>query len=134
MAGTRTEYRGGTAMNSLNYFGLDIATAGVVVPPDDRHWEVVSQRSNGAYQKIVLGDDLVMGMVFVKDIEKSGMIFSLMRDRVNVSSFRQALLADDFGLAYLPRELWQERLGAVPSGSASAFGMPAKAEEPISSE
>ena len=134
MAGTRTEYRGGTAMNSLNYFGLDIATAGVVVPSDDRHWEVVSQRSNGVYQKIVLGDDLVMGMVFVKDIEKSGMIFSLMRDRVNVSSFRQALLADDFGLAYLPRELWQERLGAVPSGSASAFGMPAKAEEPISSE
>jgi NAD(P)H-nitrite reductase large subunit len=134
MAGARTEYRGGTAMNSLNYFGLDIVTAGVVVPPDDRHWEIVSQRNDGAYQKIVLGDDVVMGMVFVKDIDKSGMIFSLMRDRVNVSNFKRALLADDFGLAYLPRELWQERLGAVPSGSASAVGMPAKAEEPISSE
>jgi NAD(P)H-nitrite reductase large subunit len=134
MAGARTEYRGGTAMNSLNYFGLDIATAGVVVPPDDRHWEIVSQRSDGAYQKIVIGDDLVMGMVFVKDIEKSGMIFSLMRDRVNVSNFRQVLLADDFGLAYLPRELWQERLGAVPSGSISVVGMPAKVEEPVASE
>jgi hypothetical protein len=73
-------------------------------------------------------------MVFVKDIEQSGMIFSLMRDGVKVTNFRQALLADDFGLAYLPRELWQERLGAVPSGSTSAFGMLAKAEEPISSE
>jgi len=134
MAGVCTEYCGGTAMNSLNYFGLDIATAGVVVPPDDRHWEVVSQRSNGAYRKIILGDDIVMGMVFVKDIEKSGMIFSLMRDRVNVSNFRQALLADDFGLAYLPRELWQERLGAVPSGSVSVVGMPAKAEEPVADE
>jgi NAD(P)H-nitrite reductase large subunit len=134
MAGTRTEYRGGAAMNSLNYFGLDIATAGIVVPPADRHWEVVSQRNNGAYRKIVLNDDLVMGMVFVKDIEQSGMIFSLMRDGVKVTNFRQALLADDFGLAYLPRELWQERLGAVPSGSTSAFGMLAKAEEPISSE
>ena len=134
MAGTQTEYHGGTAMNSLNYFGLDIATAGVVVPPDDRHWEVVSQRNNGAYQKIVLDDDLVMGMVFVKDIEKSGMIFSLMRDRVKVTNFRQALLADDFGLAYLPRELWQERLGAVPAGSKSAFDMLAKAEEPMASE
>lgn len=134
MAGVRAEYRGGTAMNSLNYFGLDIATAGIVVPPDDRHWEVVSQRNNGAYQKIVLNDDLVMGMVFVKDIEKSGMIFSLMKDRVKVTNFRQALLADDFGLAYLPRELWQECLGTVPSGSTSAFGMPAKAEEPVSSE
>jgi NAD(P)H-nitrite reductase large subunit len=134
MAGTRTEYRGGAAMNSLNYFGLDIATAGIVVPPADRHWEVVSQRNNGAYRKIVLNDDLVMGMVFVKDIEQSGMIFSLMRDGVKVTNFRQALLADDFGLAYLPRELWQERLGEVPSGSTSAFGMLAKAEEPVSSE
>lgn len=134
MAGARTEYRGGTAMNSLNYFGLDIATAGVVVPPDDRHWEIISRRNDGAYQKIVIGDDLVMGMVFVKDIEKSGMIFSLMRDRVNVSNFRQVLLADDFGLAYLPRELWQERLGAVPSGSISVVGMPAKVEEPVASE
>jgi NAD(P)H-nitrite reductase large subunit len=121
-------------MNSLNYFGLDIATAGVVVPPDDKHWEIVSQRNDGAYQKIVIGDDYVMGMVFIKDIEKSGMIFSLMRDRVNVSNFRQELLADDFGLAYLPRELWQERLGAVPSGSVCEVGMPAKAEEPVASE
>jgi hypothetical protein len=44
------------------------------------------------------------------------------------------LLADDFGLAYLPRELWQERLGAVPSGSVCAVGMPVKAEEPVASE
>jgi nitrite reductase (NADH) large subunit len=121
-------------MNSLNYFGLDIATAGIVVPPDDGHWEVVSQRNNGAYQKIVLNDDIVMGMVFIKDIEKSGMIFGLMKDRVKVTDFRQALLADDFGLAYLPRELWQERLGAVPAGSTSVLGMPAEAEEPVSSE
>jgi NAD(P)H-nitrite reductase large subunit len=134
MAGVRAEYPGGTAMNSLNYFGLDIATAGIVVPPDDGHWEVISQRNNGAYQKIVLNDDLVMGMVFIKDIEKSGMIFGLMKDRVKVTDFRQALLADDFGLAYLPRELWQERLGAVPAGLKSAIGMPVEAEEPVSSE
>jgi NAD(P)H-nitrite reductase large subunit len=134
MAGIRAEYRGGTAMNALNYFGLDIAAAGIVVPPDGGRWEVVSQRNNGAYQKIVLNDDLVMGMVFVKDIEKSGMIFSLMKDRVKVTNFKQTLLADDFGLAYLPRELWQERLGEVPAGSKSGSDMLAKAEEPVSSE
>ncbi len=134
MAGACTEYRGGTAMNSLSYFGLDITTAGVVVPPDDRHWTIVSQRSNGTYRKIILGDDIVKGMVFVKDIEKSGMIFNLMRDRVNVSNFRQALLSDDFGLAYLPRELWQERLGTVPSSSVSVAGMSVKVEEPVAGE
>jgi NAD(P)H-nitrite reductase large subunit len=114
MAGVRTEYAGGTAMNSLNYFGLDITAAGVVTPPPDRNWEVVSQQNDGVYKKIILSGDLVMGMVFVGDIEKSGMVFSLMKDKVNVANFKQALLADDFGLAYLPRELWQKRLGNAP--------------------
>jgi hypothetical protein len=36
-----------------------------------------------------------------------------MRDRVKVKSFKHLLLADDFGLAFFPRELWAERL--VPS-------------------
>jgi len=114
MAGVRTEYPGGTAMNSLNYFGLNIATAGAVIPPPDKNWQVLSQRNDGVYKKIILSGDLVMGMVFVGDIDKSGMIFSLMKDRVNVANFKQALLASDFGLAYMPRELWQERLGNVP--------------------
>ena len=114
MTGIRTEYTGGTAMNSLNYFGLDITTAGAVIPPPDKNWEVVSQRNDGVYKKITLHDDLVKGMVFVGDIEKSGILFSLMKDRVSVANFKQALLADDFGLAYLHREVWQERLGNAP--------------------
>jgi NAD(P)H-nitrite reductase large subunit len=114
MAGSGTEYLGSTAMNSLNYFGLDITTAGAVTPPPDKGWEVISQRNDGVYKKVILSGDLVMGMVFVGDIEKSGMVFSLMKDRVNVANFKQSLLADNFGLAYLPREVWQERLGHAP--------------------
>ena len=131
MAGVRAEYRGGTAMNSLNYFGLDIATAGAVTTPPDRNWEEISRRDDGVYKKVILGEDLVVGMVFVGDIEKSGMIFSLMRDGVNVADFKPALLADDFGLAYLPREMWQERLGATPSSAKSVFVMPAGAKKPV---
>lgn len=134
MAGFKTEYQGGTAINSLNYFGLDITTAGVVTPFDGRNWEVISRRKDGIYQKIILSDNLVMGMVFVRDIEKSGMIFSLMRDQVNVSGFKQSLLTDNFGLACLPREMWQERLGVAPSGSTFVVAIPAKVEEPIAGE
>jgi NAD(P)H-nitrite reductase large subunit len=114
MAGTKAEYLGGTAMNSLNYFGLDITAAGVVTPPDGGNYEVIIRHQNGIYQKVMLKNGLVVGMVFVKDIEKSGMIFGLMRERVNVSGFKQALLTDDFGLAYLPEEVWRERLGNAP--------------------
>ena len=114
MAGTDAEYPGGTAMNALNYFGLDITSAGVTIPPDEYGYEMLSNQNDGAYRKLVLKDDLLVGMVFVKDIEKSGIFFSLMRDRVNVHDFKQALLTDDFGLASLPRDLWHERLGEPP--------------------
>jgi NAD(P)H-nitrite reductase large subunit len=112
MAGVKTEYRGGTAMNSVNYFGLEITSAGLVNPPDS-NCEVLTRDEDGLYQKLMLSDGQIIGMVFVKDIEKSGMVFGLMRDRVDVSAFKQALLTDEFGLAYMPRELWQERLWNV---------------------
>ena len=113
MAGVKTEYLGGTAMNSVNYFGLDITTAGIVNPPDVNDYEIITSYRDGIYQKVMLSNGLIVGMVFVKDIEKSGMIFGLMRDKVDVSDFKQQLLADDFGLAYMPQELWRERLGNI---------------------
>ena len=134
MAGIKTEYPGGTAMNSLTYFGLDIAAAGMVTPPDEDGCEVLSRQNDGVYQKVVLKDDLVIGMVFVGDIEKSGLVFGLMRDRVNVGSFKQALLADDFGLVSLPRELWQERLETPPSRLVPQPTMPAEAVEDFAGE
>ncbi len=102
-------------MNSVNYFGLDITTAGIVNPLDGSNYEVITRDKDGIYQKVMLNDGLIVGMVFVKDIEKSGMIFGLMRDKVNVSDFKQALLADDFGLAYLPRRAMAGAFGKCVS-------------------
>ena len=127
MAGTRIEYPGGTAMNSLNYFGLDISAAGIAIPPDDSY-EVISKQKDGVYQRVVLKDDFIVGMVFVEDIEKSGLVFSLMRDRVNVGSFKHVLVADDFGLVSLPQELWQERL-EIPPELVSLPAIPEGIEE-----
>jgi NAD(P)H-nitrite reductase large subunit len=118
MAGGKAEYPGGTAMNSLNYFGLDMATAGMVYPQDAAKCEVLRKRNDGIYQKVILSDDLVVGMVFVGEIDKSGMVYGLMRDRVDVGIFKQKLLADDFGLVYLPKELRQQRLGVTAAKEA----------------
>ncbi len=114
MAGATDEYPGGTTINSLNYFGIDIASAGMPTAPNDDSYETISKQEGNIYQKVILKDNLIVGMIFVKNIERSGIIFGLMRDRVNVENFKQSLLADDFGLAFLPRSLWQERLEAPP--------------------
>jgi NAD(P)H-nitrite reductase large subunit len=128
MAGVITEYPGGTAINSLNYFGIDIASAGMSIAPKDDGYETISKQEGNIYQKVILKDELIMGMIFVGNIEKSGIIFGLMRDRANVESFKQSLLADDFGLAFFPRSLWQERLAPSPDTILQPF-LPVEAEE-----
>ena len=114
MAGIPTKYPGGTAMNSLNYFGIDITSAGMSTAPNNDGYEVISRQERNTYQKVILKDNLIVGMISVENIEKSGIIFGLMRDRVNVESFKQSLLADNFGLAFFPRALWQELLETPP--------------------
>jgi NAD(P)H-nitrite reductase large subunit len=128
MAGIKTEYPGGTAINSLNYFGIDIASAGMPTAPDEDGYVTISKQESNIYQKIILKDNLIMGMIFVGNIEKSGIIFGLMRDRVNVESFKQSLLSDDFGLAFFPRALWQEKLALPPDIIIQPL-VPIKAEE-----
>jgi NAD(P)H-nitrite reductase large subunit len=114
MVGITAEYPGGTAMNSLNYFGIDITAAGMPTAPNDDGYEVISRQESNTYQKVILKDNLIVGMISVENIEKSGIIFGLMRDRVNVESFKQSLLADNFSLAFFPRALWQELLETPP--------------------
>ncbi len=117
MAGGKAEYEGGTAMNSLKYFGVNIVSAGMVTPPD-KSYEVIIQRGDGIYKKVILKDGLITGLVFAGDIEKSGIIYNLMKDKVRVDGFKEELVADDFGLASLPEEIWRARLAVPPSEEA----------------
>jgi len=117
MAGLPTRYRGGTAMNSLNYFGLEMATAGMASPPSPEGYEVLKSEGAGTYRKLVVNaEDKLVGMIFIGDIDKTGVYFGLMRDRIPVTAFKKKLLADDFGLAILPKEVIEERLTGATAG------------------
>ncbi len=133
MAGVRTEYQGGLAMSALKYFGLDVVSAGIVTPPDDSY-EVLSNVYDDNYRKVVLKDGLVVGMVFMGNVEKSGIVYSLIEDRVNVSGFKQALVAHDFGLLSLPEERWRPHLEMPTSGVISQVVSFEQAEEMVGGE
>ena len=101
-------------MNSLTYFGLDIVSAGIVAPADGNGYEALSINGDGTYKKLLLSDDVIVGMICIGDIDKAGILYSLLRDATNVGEFKDKLLDDDFGLVSMPKEIWQERLGAPP--------------------
>ena len=133
MAGVLTKYPGGTAMNSMKYFGVNIVSAGMVNLPDDS-CEVISEKHGDIYKKVVVKNGLIVGMVFAGDIEKSGIVYNLMKDRVNVDSFKEALVADDFGLASLPEQIWQAKLAIPPSALTIAPTSIEQSEEAVIGE
>jgi NAD(P)H-nitrite reductase large subunit len=103
MAGKKSVYRGGTAMNSLNYFGIPIMSSGII-PPKEGSFEFLTHMSQekNAYRKIVLKENVVVGMLLVNKIKGAGIINYLMRNRVNVKAFKIHLATESFGLANLP--------------------------------
>jgi NAD(P)H-nitrite reductase large subunit len=133
MAGIPTEYPGGTAVNSMKYFGVNVVSAGIVTPPDDSY-EIISEKHGDIYRKVVLKDGLIVGLVFAGDIEMSGIVYNLMRDRLNVEDFKQVLVADDFGLASLPEEIWRPQLAIPLSLLASLVTSVEQAEEVLVGE
>jgi NAD(P)H-nitrite reductase large subunit len=94
MAGSDTEYTGCTGMNTLSYFGLNIASGGIVNPPDDSY-EVLTSNGDVNYQKLVLKDNKVAGMVFIGNIDKGGVLLNMMKDGVDTGDFKGQLIAEN---------------------------------------
>lgn len=113
MGGVSTVYSGITNMNSINYFGLDITAAGMVSVPDNGPYEIMSQRRDSNYKKLILRNNVIVGMIFIGDIERSGIMFGLMRDQINVELFKQDLMGDNFGLACIPSAILDSHLGIL---------------------
>jgi NAD(P)H-nitrite reductase large subunit len=104
MAGQKTTYTGGTNMSSLKYFGIPIVSIGLANPKEDPALEVLVKQEpeHNLYKKLVLKNNVIVGMTLVNCIERSGILFYLMKNAINVKRFKQQLMSDEFGLAMLP--------------------------------
>ncbi|MGC8843045.1 MAG: NAD(P)/FAD-dependent oxidoreductase [bacterium] len=112
MLGEEMVFRGGFPMNSVEICGIPTISMGIT-EPEGNDCEMLIKEENGAYKKIVIRDGKIIGAVFVGDIERVGIYCGLMKEGMDVSSFKDRLLEDDFGLIYLPREYRKMKLEAV---------------------
>jgi NAD(P)H-nitrite reductase large subunit len=114
MAGAKVTYEGGTNMSSLKYFGIPIVSIGMANPKEDPTLEILVKQDlqNDVYKKLVLKNNVIVGMTLVNCIDRAGILFNLMKTQVNVKKFKQDLLRDDFGLAVLPVTL-QRKMSVV---------------------
>lgn len=115
MAGGNKGYSGGLAMNSIEFFKVSTISMGITNPSDPREYEVLTylDSENYQYRKIVLQGDLLVGAVLVGNVDRAGIFAGLIREKVEVTPFRESLLAPDFGFIHLSREIRDALFGPL---------------------
>jgi NAD(P)H-nitrite reductase large subunit len=103
MAGHPAVYAGSLSRNVIRIFGLDIMTAGIVMPPEPGGFEVLSAADRRArtYRKLVFKGDRLVGMVLVNAIEQGGVLTALIQSAAPVRLPREALLKPGFNFRQL---------------------------------
>lgn len=107
MAGGEKTYPGGFPMNSVEICGVPTISVGLTDPRDNPDlYETLDYIDRNAlvYKKLVLRDNRLVGAIFVGNIERAGIYTGLIRDRLDVSAFKNHLLSGSFGLISLPRD------------------------------
>jgi NAD(P)H-nitrite reductase large subunit len=106
MTGGTKKYVGSFAMNSIEICDIPTISMGLTDPPAGKGYEVLQQldEEKPTYRKIILKDNVVVGAIFVNDIDRAGIFTSLIKDKIDTSSFKDVLLKEEFGLAWFPKE------------------------------
>jgi NAD(P)H-nitrite reductase large subunit len=102
MAGSSHEHRWATNMNSVDFFGFPMVSAGYMIKPDRKGYEEIIREDGVSYSKVILKDDVIRGMIMVGDVDRAGLYLGLMRDRVSTATFKEELLTDEFAVVHLP--------------------------------
>lgn len=99
MAGVPTELTELISMQNASEFReIPMISMGIVDPRGSEYEVLCDYRpSDGVYRKLVLKNDIVVGMIFLGDIRNSGVIGALMKQRTNVGKIKSNMLNPNFG-------------------------------------
>lgn len=104
MAGKETIYDGMFPMNSVEILGVPSISFGVTNVEEKDGFEVLSKEDENFYRKIILKDNKVVGVILVGNIDRAGLYGMLIREKLDVSKFKNELIKDDFGILVLPKD------------------------------
>ena len=104
MVGEGKKYDGMFIMNSIEFFGIPTISFGITNPPLNENYEIIEKidYEKNFYRKIVIKENKIIGAIYLGKIERVGIISGLIKNKIDVSSFKNLLIDDKFGLLVLP--------------------------------
>lgn len=106
IAGKPLAYNGAIGMNSLNIADISVISFGVTAPKDESQYRILTRNlpHQNLYKKVVIGsDNRIKGLILVGKNENAGVLLSLIQQKVDVSSFEDELLEDEFSFGSMLR-------------------------------
>jgi NAD(P)H-nitrite reductase large subunit len=100
MAGREARYGGSFRMNSLDFYGLPVISMGVTRPDGDG-FQQLQRKTKNTYRKIVLKDGRMIGAILAGQIQKAGILATLLKKKVDVSNYVSFLMSDRINFADL---------------------------------
>ena len=100
MAQDAITYDGSLGMNSIEFFGLSVISLGIYkINQEDSSFTELKycDEKMNLYRKLILHNNILVGAVLVGDIKNSGVYLRLIRERIDVASFKERLLKESFG-------------------------------------
>jgi NAD(P)H-nitrite reductase large subunit len=98
MAGRPVVYAGSLSRNVIRIFGLDVLSTGLVNPPDDAGYKVISaiNARRNTYRKLVFYDQRLIGFTAVNEIEQGGVFIALVHNKIPLTITPETLLDPRF--------------------------------------
>lgn len=99
MLGKEVVYDGSLSMNSVDFFGLGCISMGITKPKKEEDYEIISRIGKDTYKKFVLKKNRIVGMILVGDIKIAGIVSTLIKKKIDISSIKHLLLQSAFDYA-----------------------------------
>ncbi len=108
MAGGSKKYSGGFFMNSVEVLSIPSISMGMtnINIEDHEDIEIIKEfmPELNLYKKIVIRKNKIIGLILIGNIERAGIYSGLIKNKIDLSSVKENISKEDFGIIHFPAE------------------------------
>ncbi len=107
MAGGKKEHANAIPMNSIGFFGLHMMTAG------SYEGEIIEEKTDAGIRRYFIKDNLLKGFIIIGDTTRTGILTSLIRDKVPLDTVDINEAKTDVSNMIFSKEARRKKFGGV---------------------
>lgn len=87
-------------LNAMDLGGLPVISVGEINPVEDNGYQVFTWQRDQVYRKLVFHDDVLVGLIFIGQVERAGVYQALLREKTHLGALKDRLTEPNFSYAH----------------------------------